>query len=1135
MEGTHDHKRICINAIVHVIEARHLRAKDSNALSDPFVRVTVAGKRQSTEIRREQINATWDQVFMFQDMEMSVKEFENELVVLQVFDANTFLRNELIGQFSFGLSQVRNQPAPHRHQIYRRWLVLTDPEEPLEEQGYLQVSVTILGPGDVPPAHNRQDDYSVGGRTTSMREEKILRNPQVKRRGYNFSVKVFRAEGLPITDTWNKSCDPFVVVKFNGVVARTPHQRHTTTPNWNHLLVLPVFTPCFSDTIEILLYDFVRGQPDRLLASFYLKFTSLLGDPIPPSWFNFYGKVDEEESASGWICDLIRSAKDDIDTTAYMGRILMSLNTTLTDSPISVNKPCAPIKGPKTEKYVLWVDIYRGSELPLALVGGSAMIEVQFGPPENKRQSDWCSMSSRFEEDILESTLYSGQQNSIRFTCTGDDLAEAALGGGAVTENSTGPCQFKEIQVALPQIYKSSSGERMGAQLFDIIINVYVKGLVGGMTRVGFLKIKPMDVFGYNNPPEWHPVRGLVDRKGKSVTPGQLLISASFGTVDGANQIERKPMMAMSGNRYQLRAHIYQARNLRPTNPNGLSSAHVQVSLGGKTARIVESSKKATVQELLQIKSVLKSKSKNNQGNSDEEIPESMKRTNAIHDSLNPVWYETLLIDDVQLPDPLSLAPDVEIRVADDINASSGACIGRVKFPASLCTLDMWPTRKRPRWLKIAASDLTTMRTDIHANRATSILQTLNQKNQLNELEAENDAGDILVKLQLIPIEDVPQYPLWAHKWPRVIPSALFLGSVGLRRLEEYGFFGSIDEPYVRVSVSSIPNMLAPVSIAAHAINSAENQGGISNRGVLRPRRDENTPQAANEDGTNNNTGDDSYMQMKEDKWSYTEVPFANDYDEDGRLSKNWVKASDAIEASIANLHRMYVDVPSRVETLYHPVSTGIAIWTNKSATKEPEEDNRPPNNQEEEELDEEMGGTPPSSFHTNTKAEQTVVEKERARRTFFSRATLNINMPVDPFYAPSMTIEVMDSRIFGDVVIATATISTREFASVFLYTDAMKQRAATKEAIYVIPRFAMTTATRQELHRIAEEETYDEDMTYFTDKEALAAEAEKQGPGLQLISAAKDAALEQKNKMGSENSESKSDSPTDAVGFFLR
>ena len=62
--------------------------------------------------RRNQVNVLWDRMFVFQDVQLNKDEFERDNIHLQVFDANVIMRNELIGQFAFGIQKVWSQPKP---------------------------------------------------------------------------------------------------------------------------------------------------------------------------------------------------------------------------------------------------------------------------------------------------------------------------------------------------------------------------------------------------------------------------------------------------------------------------------------------------------------------------------------------------------------------------------------------------------------------------------------------------------------------------------------------------------------------------------------------------------------------------------------------------------------------------------------------------------------------------------------------------------------------------------------------------------------------------------------------------------------------------------------------------------------
>lgn len=143
---------------VTVIEARKLRAKDqSTATSDPFVKITCGNSPPQVTQKRFSTNAVvWNQSFTFPGLMMNQYELETFELIFEVFDYNAMLKNDLIGQFSVGLSTMYKSL---NHEFYRQWLTLNNPDLPNNSdiQGYLQVSCFIVGPNDRPPGHSNDD------------------------------------------------------------------------------------------------------------------------------------------------------------------------------------------------------------------------------------------------------------------------------------------------------------------------------------------------------------------------------------------------------------------------------------------------------------------------------------------------------------------------------------------------------------------------------------------------------------------------------------------------------------------------------------------------------------------------------------------------------------------------------------------------------------------------------------------------------------------------------------------------------------------------------------------------------------------------------------------------------------------
>jgi len=106
-------------------------------------------------------------------------------MTVSIFDANTVRRNELVGSFEFDLQYVY---AAADHEIYRRWVALTDITDKHEGiQGYLKLSVTVLGPNDIARVHMKEEDDMVDeddeqGRAGSLaqRAKNVRQNVKAK-------------------------------------------------------------------------------------------------------------------------------------------------------------------------------------------------------------------------------------------------------------------------------------------------------------------------------------------------------------------------------------------------------------------------------------------------------------------------------------------------------------------------------------------------------------------------------------------------------------------------------------------------------------------------------------------------------------------------------------------------------------------------------------------------------------------------------------------------------------------------------------------------------------------------------------------------------------------------------------------
>ncbi|XP_058469630.1 otoferlin isoform X17 [Solea solea] len=86
----------------HMYQARSLFAADSSGLSDPFARVFFSTHSQVTEVLGETLCPTWDQLLVFDDVELfgEASELRDDppIIVVEIYDQDTVGKAEFIGR-----------------------------------------------------------------------------------------------------------------------------------------------------------------------------------------------------------------------------------------------------------------------------------------------------------------------------------------------------------------------------------------------------------------------------------------------------------------------------------------------------------------------------------------------------------------------------------------------------------------------------------------------------------------------------------------------------------------------------------------------------------------------------------------------------------------------------------------------------------------------------------------------------------------------------------------------------------------------------------------------------------------------------------------------------------------------------
>ncbi|NXG38763.1 OTOF protein, partial [Dromaius novaehollandiae] len=116
----------------HMYQARSLFAADSSGLSDPFARVFFITQSQCTEVLNETLCPTWDQLLVFDNLELYGEAHEMRddppIIVIEIYDQDTVGKADFMGR-TFAKPVVKmsdEQYCPPRfppqleyYQIYR--------------------------------------------------------------------------------------------------------------------------------------------------------------------------------------------------------------------------------------------------------------------------------------------------------------------------------------------------------------------------------------------------------------------------------------------------------------------------------------------------------------------------------------------------------------------------------------------------------------------------------------------------------------------------------------------------------------------------------------------------------------------------------------------------------------------------------------------------------------------------------------------------------------------------------------------------------------------------------------------------------------------------------------------------------
>lgn len=319
---------------VRVVEGRRLMGGNMN----PVCRVSLDGDAKQTRVHRGTSSPWFDEIFFYQ-LEKLPSELLEDFLEFQVCNSSGIRSTTIIGAFKCEVGMVYDQPE---HAVVNRWLVLANPDEPTPTvQGYLKVSVAVLGPGDVCPdltaSRTDQDDV----------EANLLWSAGVHLQPATFTLTVYCAQNLPRMDAGTMQTlkevlgigkaskelvDPYLLASYAGREVQTKIMYTNENPEFRQDLHMGFLFPSMCNVIRVTLKDWDRVGEDDTIGTAVIPVSAISAPgedgflpTFGPAWVNVYGARREWELLEGDKSESMNVGVE--EGCAYRGRVLLALHT----------------------------------------------------------------------------------------------------------------------------------------------------------------------------------------------------------------------------------------------------------------------------------------------------------------------------------------------------------------------------------------------------------------------------------------------------------------------------------------------------------------------------------------------------------------------------------------------------------------------------------------------------------------------------------------------------------------------------------------------------------------------------------------------------------------------------------------
>ena len=698
---------------VHVIEARDLVGRDMSNLSDPVLVINAFGQKQRTVTKHRARSVVWDEHLFFDGKDLTQEDLTRGVVDVQVYDVDSLSRNDLIGNFSIDLPHLYYSD---NHEIYRKWVALSAPawareglklslsmtgtsavttslvdDEAGGVQGYVRLSLTLLGPGDKAVAHDQDDEED-------HPSSALMCLPEMRRELRFLRVRVLRAEQLPDMDktatggTTAAGLDAFVHLKFNGYGAKTEAIK-SKNPAWMQEFWIPVLMPTVGQLITITVKDRDTFSADDDIDVLTVPFDDVLSGRVPLiGWWHLYGTDKEPENvveavakgaetlAAKAIQRMQRlverrraASRKGRSASEWRGKLLLEMSVMRReDEGTSLFAKKKKAKGghehlmmrhvekysaePQRAQYELQAAVILGVDLDASL-GESEVLHAARSASKKLRKAGQGSLAAirgnEAEQDagdeVFIELVVENHVHRTRSVPVLDGWGDFITGGDTAAAQ---PGVLQKVNYLTKMRLPADT-----RQLADVLVYLCSKKHA---RRLAFARLPVNELLEapYEFAPSWvrlQPIEPQTARRSPSHTLAlpSLFMHVKLGVVDGAEGVGTPEPISpwppvelpssLPFSPYEVRVHLFQGRHIPPADDDGLVDPYVTLEVAGHRLH------------------------------ADTGV---LPRSNVEWDSVNPQWFQTMRAQ-LWLPEQ-QYAPPLTLNVWDwdrfDADDMIGSC-----------------------------------------------------------------------------------------------------------------------------------------------------------------------------------------------------------------------------------------------------------------------------------------------------------------------------------------------------------------------------------------------------------------------------------------------------------------------------